>query len=247
MRGRAAACGVAFASCCGAALAVPAAAAAQVISGVVIEDGTDAPIAGALVELLEQGSRAAQRSATTAAGGEFRLALPGAGEYRLRISRIGYLPVTTAMYTLAAGDSIHERLSMPRAPVALDTLRVERRDGRLTGFDKVMRRQRENNGIFIPGAIFEMADPPYPSQYLQYLIGALFTTSGGELRMPGARCTVLWIDEWHRPRSLSSLDQIPVSEFAAIEVYRTFRDVPEELQVHVYPCGLINVWTSAAW
>lgn len=220
---------------------------AQVISGVVLEDGRDLPIAGALVQLIEQSSGEVRAAATTAAEGEFEVRAPAAGPYRLRISRIGYLPVTTAVDSLAAGDSVHHRLTMPRAPLAMDTLRVESSD-RQTGFDKVMRRQRENNGIFIPGAIIEAANPPYPAQYLQYLIGALFTTRDGRLRMPGARCTVLWIDEWrHRSLGLAAVDRLQPADIAAIEVYRTYRDVPKELQLDVYPCGLVNIWTRAAW
>jgi hypothetical protein len=68
------------------------------------------------------------------------------------------------------------------------------------------------------------------------------------MRIAGSRCTLVWVDEWYgRPRSLRFVDAIPVEDIAAIEIYRTYRDVPEELRIHVYPCGLINVWTRAAW
>lgn len=221
--------------------------AGQVVGGVVLEVGEDTGIGGALVELLNEAGESRATAASNLETGRFRIAAPAAGRYRVRISRIGFEAAATDLIDLAAGDSVFREIRLERAPIAMDTMRVAARDP-MTGLAKVMRRQRSGRGIYIPGAIISIADPHYLTQYLSYLLGGLFTGPRGTgLRLPGARCTTILINDWPYPVSASALDRLVTREIAAIEIYRTFRDVPPELQLEVYPCGLINVWTVGAW
>ena len=107
-----------------AALALPSAAAAQRISGTVREADAGPLISGGFVSLLDQAGEALQAD-FTAADGVFSFRVPGPGEYRLRVERIGYANWVTEPYTLTAGQTLSITVEVPRQPVRLGDLRVE--------------------------------------------------------------------------------------------------------------------------
>lgn len=82
-----------------AVLLMPALVEAQVVRGAVIDRGTDAPLAGTLVLLVDSAGTIARRALTDDAG-EYRLHAPAAGTYRVRTLRIGFRPVTSDPFTL---------------------------------------------------------------------------------------------------------------------------------------------------
>ena len=107
-----------------ATLVLPSAAAAQRISGTVREADAGRLIAGGFVSLLNQAGEAVQAD-FTAADGVFSFATPSAGEYRIRVERIGYANWVTEPYVLAAGQILSITVEVPRLPVRLGDLRVE--------------------------------------------------------------------------------------------------------------------------
>jgi hypothetical protein len=83
------------------------------------------PVPGALV-LLRDGARV-RAEALSDARGEFRLAAPGAGTYRVGVERIGYPDHATEPFTLAAGDSLELTVELAPQAITLEGIRAEGR------------------------------------------------------------------------------------------------------------------------
>jgi iron complex outermembrane recepter protein len=97
--------------------ATPAAAQVAVTVQGVVRDGAGRPLEQAQVLLLPGG----QQTVTDAAG-RFRLRLPGAGEYRLHVSLIGYAPVQRVVRGGAAEPDLEVRLAT--TPLTLGGIEV---------------------------------------------------------------------------------------------------------------------------
>src|SRR4051812_7961270 len=109
------------------ALAVPAGALrAQVIRGTVVDQGERA-LSGVVLQLLDVSSRVVSRSLSNEQG-EYRLAAPAAGSYRIRTMRIGYRAATTETFTVAPRTELLKNISLASVGVSLDTMRVVARN-----------------------------------------------------------------------------------------------------------------------
>lgn len=104
-------------------VALPATAAAQIVSGRVVEEGTDLPVSAAFVTLVDA---AGQDRASGLAGqdGVFRLRAPAPGRYRLRSERIGYRSITSELLDVPV-EGLEVTLEVPGDAVVLSGLRVE--------------------------------------------------------------------------------------------------------------------------
>lgn len=107
-------------------LAFPALLAGQSVRGIVSDRNTSAPLPGVVLLLLD-GTGATVGRALSNELGEYRVAALRPGAHRLRALRIGFLPVTTDAFTLAAGAEQIRPLALAGIPVALDTFRVTSR------------------------------------------------------------------------------------------------------------------------
>jgi len=103
-----------------------AAASAQSVRGVVV-DGTEKPVPGVVVQLLDSASAINARALTNERG-EFRVGATAPGSYRLRTLRIGYRPETSPALSLAAGQEVTRRLLFIGVKFSLDTVRVVSRN-----------------------------------------------------------------------------------------------------------------------
>lgn len=126
---------------------------AQTVEGRLLEEGTDAPVEGAVVELLPDdtaaaGGDASLPSAVTDAEGHFTLKAPGSGRYRLRAERIGLATTTTPPVDLRAGETLEVefRVTAEAVPLAPLTVTSDRpplvRHPRLNRFDFYDRKAR---------------------------------------------------------------------------------------------------------
>jgi hypothetical protein len=105
-----------------AALAMPAALAAQVVRGTLV-DPRGAPVERVLVVLVD--SAGAQfGGAVTDSVGAFSIVARAPGRYALRAERIGYETVLSPRFTLADGETREQRLVAAGRPVMLDALTV---------------------------------------------------------------------------------------------------------------------------
>lgn len=105
-----------------AVLATGGTAAGQTIRGVIV-DGTDRPVSGVVVFMLDSTSGVVARALSNERG-EFRVIGPRAGTYRLRTLRIGYRPTITDGMVALRGGEVEKRVTLTGALVALDTVRV---------------------------------------------------------------------------------------------------------------------------
>jgi hypothetical protein len=94
---------------------------AQAVRGVVLEQPGSAPVAGALVSLLDAAGKV-RAEVLTDASGRYLLRAPSAGRYQLRADRVGYRSATSSPVELAAGATVEQTLRAPAEHVQLEAL-----------------------------------------------------------------------------------------------------------------------------
>lgn len=113
---------------------VPGAAAAQRVRGTVVEQGSGAPIAGALAAVVATDG-AARAEVLSDAAGRFAVQTRAAGSYTLRAERVGYRPATPPPLELAAGQLLEYtlRVAVQRVSLPAITTSAGRRCGASAG------------------------------------------------------------------------------------------------------------------
>lgn len=96
---------------------------AQVVRGVVVDEGSQAPVEGAMVVLLLPDGTVVN-SVLTAADGGFIMAAGRPGPHAIRIDRIGYESLTTDPLSVPV-EGLFRRIEVPIRPVELVGLDVE--------------------------------------------------------------------------------------------------------------------------
>ena len=147
-------------------LAAPAA--AQVVTGRVVEQGTEAPMGSAVVALVDSAERRVQATLADSAG-RFTLRAPGAGRYAVRVERVGSATLVSAPQRLAAGDSVDLRLTL--APAArLSAIRVTARERcRLRPEDgEITARLWDEARKALLGTTLEQARPTLPTRLSRF-------------------------------------------------------------------------------
>ena len=109
------------------------AAAAQTVTGVLVNDDTGAPVGRAYVVLLDSDSVEVTRGFADGLG-NFRINAPRQGTYRLRTERIGYRSTVSDPFVLTEGQDLELEVPVERVLVRLDPLTIEgARDCRVIG------------------------------------------------------------------------------------------------------------------
>lgn len=102
---------------------LPAAAAAQVLTGRVLEDGRETPVAGAAVALLDADGSVRVRTESDALG-RFTLTPPEAGEFMLEAQRLGYRTTRSPLLALTVDGAASLDLVMTPQPIGLEGFEV---------------------------------------------------------------------------------------------------------------------------
>ena len=102
---------------------IPKAAAGQVLRGVVLEDGTDRPIPGAVLRLLDQGGGGRSLAIADSAGG-YVLPVGSPGDYRIAAEAFGYYPFVSLLLSVGQQESYAVDVALVPAPVGLPGLEV---------------------------------------------------------------------------------------------------------------------------
>jgi hypothetical protein len=99
---------------------------AQTVRGVLVEEGTRAPIEGGFVVLVDEHGRTLDEGvgALSDASGRFVLRAPGPGRYRLRAERIGFESTLSTLIELAVGETVDHLMVVPVQAVQLEELTV---------------------------------------------------------------------------------------------------------------------------
>ena len=104
------------------AACLPLVAHAQVMRGVVA-DVSNRPLSGTVVALLDSAEVVVARSLTNERG-EYRVAAPRSGTYRLRTLRIGYVPTLSPVFVLTEGGVTTRPITLDGVRLSLDAVRV---------------------------------------------------------------------------------------------------------------------------
>jgi hypothetical protein len=134
---------------------------AQVVSGRLLDDQTDAPVSGAELFLLDGDDRIAGRVLSDN-GGTFLLLAQKDGWYKLQARRLGYATTTSAPLDLVQFDSLEVEFriapeAIPLAPITVigQQRRPEPRDPRLERWDYYERKdfygKKSGFGHFLEG------------------------------------------------------------------------------------------------
>ena len=102
-----------------AALAMPALARAQTVQGRVTEAGSDQPVPGAIVLLLDA-SGVRQGATLSDPAGQYRLTARADGTYRLRVERVGFASSTSGAVRLEAGQTVELALVAESSRIVLE-------------------------------------------------------------------------------------------------------------------------------
>ena len=224
--------------------------AAQSVSGRLLDDATDAGIAGAVVMLLDLDGQVLSR-ASTAEDGAFELAVPAPGQYRVRAQRIGYVMATSPPLDLVQFRSlvVEFRLSTAAVPLAPITVvgREAMRDPRLEFMDYYERKAiygKEGMGFahFLDGEELERRIAFSVLDLLRDLPGIRVRAAGGrKLVVTGRRgCRPAFYLDGTRVR-VPVDEMILPSAIVAIEVYPGIVSPVEYLGSR---CGVVVVWTG---
>lgn len=104
-----------------AALVLPAIAHAQTARGRVLESGSNEPVSGAIVMVLDASGNRQGATLSDASGG-YRVVAHAPGTYRLRVERVGFESSTSDPVTLAAGATVTVNLTANARRVVLDAV-----------------------------------------------------------------------------------------------------------------------------
>ena len=233
-------------------LLAAATAPAQVITGVVLDDGTERPLQGVEILLMDT-SHVAQGHVTSRANGAFRLEVPAAGEWLLSAERLGYRPIHLEPVEVSPGERVVVELRMAVEAVALDpvvvTSRTPYRSPTLQAFYGRMEQGGPGGmGSFISRADVERRGAGNPTDLfrgepsVRTVPGRLGRGDG--LRMSGGCAPAIYIDgsQINRMNRNDSLDDyVSTQSIEGIEIYRGGAQVGRFHDSR--GCGLILVWT----
>lgn len=233
------------------------------LTGRVIENETEEPVAGARVEIFTT-NWFRVRERVTDDRGRFEATLPRPGSYRIRVSRIGYQRVDAPVLRTDEVSLLGIELRMSPEAIPLAPLEIvartgrERRTGDLDSFD---HRRETGLGHFFTRDDIERIQPSRVSDLLARVPGVRVQSSGGGFsRMvtmgrasrPGGCPVQLFVDGLLVNRATPGAGQIPQTSIddvvapgglEAVEVYRGLSSVPAAFLTPESRCGVVVVWT----
>jgi hypothetical protein len=205
--------------------------AAQVaISGRILEEGTNQPIANVQMGLIDAEGQVSA-SALTDSIGAFRLEAGGAGDYSISIQRLGFARVRTEPLTLAANEVLQVEITLDPEAVTVDGVRVVA-DRRVAPWLREVRRRTEKNKRMGVGRV-----------YLREDIQRINPHSVTELLNPviwGARCQPAVLLDGLETEAQYIVHNGDMLE--AVEIYRGATQIPMEYYRYS-TCGVALVWT----
>jgi hypothetical protein len=222
----------------------PAGLLAQLITGRVLEVDSNRPIGAALVTLVA-GHRSLLSTESDSAG-SFRVAVPRAGWYSLRVERLGYTPATSETLEVGARENVEVAIRLSVTAIRLEPLVVVKRHREAQAMSQFERRlesgRQSGLGVFITREALDSTSAPSVTDLLSRVPllggGGLFSLSRGgctpTLYLNGARFQLAadeTIDDLIQPGTLEG-----------IEIYRNRTELPREF-IGIGHCGAIIFWT----
>lgn len=230
-------------------LLVPAAAGAQTIQGVVLDDSTGTPLANVRVDLVHTGG-GAPASMRTDSTGAFRFDPRPPGTVVLRVRHPSYTPIDSLSVAVSKDERVEIELRLGHSPILLEPIIVRARaDEGVAGFRD--RMARGGFGRFIGRKELERRESARASDLLRMIPGvrieqgapgsALVVMRGGT-----GRCLPdIYIDGM-RMRQIrdSNVDAfISTAMLEGVEVYTSTAGLPHVFVSSFNSCGVVAFWT----
>lgn len=254
-----------------AAGASPHHARAQAVRGVVIDDTNQQPVVSAMVRLVVGDELRDGRE--TDGAGRFLLPVPGEGEYRLEVARLGYETARSQPFHVSLSDTVAVEFRIAPDAVLLAPITVTARS-RLGRHLFERRRSEWGRGVFLDRRAIDSLAPTRSADVLagvedvvvRWDIGT--TSSGFRDLIPNVwsvrgRGCVLYMVDFVPVRSLTEdgtsdwsgyqLGMLDPDDIEAVEVYRSVLEVPPELRRYTYVpsrkggMGLANCGLVVFW
>jgi hypothetical protein len=236
------------------------------VRGQILDGRSGRGIPGALVELLDNHSLL-RASATTGEDGGFVLSRVLGGEFRLRVSSLGYAPTLSTLHRIEAGESLTVVLRVHPAALALAPLEVTV-SARSTSpvLESFYQRARGGSeGVFFTRDDIVRLGPARLGDLLARVPGLRVEGPGfsglpSGLRMseslseaPAGSCAPsLFVDgaPVGRGRGFSAMgldalesDALPsLWEVEGVEVYRSLAETPPLFRTPDARCGVVVIW-----
>lgn len=230
-------------------LLVPLSVQAQTIRGVVLEDETRTPIAGAYVELLAAGADRIGLVQTDSVG-RFTISARRSGDFTLQLRHLGYTPSHPMDIALRAGETLEVELRMGQRAIPIEPVVVtaRRRNSRLDGFYE--RSESRHFGRFLMRDDIERRPGASGSELLRAMPGIYLRDVGfgrNVILMRGGvgRCMpTIYLDGMlFRQYAESGVDDFLNAEvLEGVEVYTSFASAPSPIHAKGN-CGVIAFWT----
>lgn len=218
------------------------AASADRLFGTVV-DREGRPLDRAEVRWLRGGNVVVVRTDST---GRFSFGDASAGDHRISIRRLGYVP-RTLLHAAAPPGAAGVAVPLAASPALLAALRVtsprDESRGKLLEFER--RRVHPNRlGHFLGPAELARGHHPLLSDFLRGIPGVTVepTTAiiGNVVRFRGCR-PMVWIDGM-RMADVEVDEVVQARDVAAIEVYVSLAGSPGRYRDLTRPCGSLVVW-----
>lgn len=266
---------------------------AQRVTGRVVDDASESPVALASITLIAYNDSVVARTVSDTLG---RFSLQGRpGLYTIRAERIGYGPGSSAPLALRELEDVTVTIRLSVAGVPMEPLEVNVRGGLERGRYGFERRRGLGKGVFLTRDSIDLREPRVATDAFRGVDGiAIDWNPGGKAEIytySGAKCLLIYADHIATPMQsgqytgLSSrlprtrrrtagngIFNTPVVReaaggagidiaidpdlIAAIEVYPTWAEVPQELKTAdrmldmwtgSEPCGVAIIWTLLAY
>jgi len=219
-------------------------AAAQAISGRVLDPATRDGVAAVRIVVLDTASQ--QRATTdTDSAGNFRIAIER-GKYRIEASRIGYRSVTTQEIEVARREHVEVEIRLSAMALNVQplvvTARREMPSARLEGYYRRLERQGAFGfGRFVTRAQIDSFPASFVSQHLARA-GLRVVGDAGTARVYSRGCEMaIFLDGMAIGRGLIN-DVVSPQDLEGIEIYRSDVETPVEF-LNRSGCGAIVMWT----
>jgi hypothetical protein len=236
----------------------------QTLRGQVIDAKSLRPVPSAEVRLLAAGEQLAA-SAVADDSGRFALEADTAGEYSIRVERIGYAAIAAGPIRLAAGATTGVLVRMAVDAVPLDALTVVA-EAMVPWLDRAgfYERKKYGTGRTIEREAILERNPRHTSDLLRGIPGVRIVSrhdgsdvvlrAGGLVSLAGNNkggycAPQVFLDGLvvsHAkadPRERFDIDSLLTGDIEAIEVYTSPSQVPPQYGGAFSMCGVILFWT----
>jgi hypothetical protein len=207
----------------------------------VVRDSAGAPVAHA--QLSMRGTRATSDSL-----GRYRLAAVPAGFDTLSVRRVGFAPFASGLDVAGGAERVFD-VYLRAVPGVLPQVTTLADSADRIYLADFYRHRDGGTGVFLNRREIEAKKALRTSDILRRLPGMRFVTDRGgrtQLRMSRSNCAPdYWIDGQRAP--LLNVDDVPLQDIEALEVYRGESGMPPELNNRGNrECGAVVIWTRPA-